>query len=599
MFLPFAPITINLAAVRQAPSINDFLKHVNNDLTVGDAADLKSRFIHPDDTGYLFEMAGTLGGIPKLKAVALPTPPGWEGYGQYWIVFTHWHDVELSSDAVYEVHIKGDQFQIGQEVKEDFLGGWRIENVSYTAVLHPSAGSVDVSVDMKIHAGAAERALPFRLNPGIDPKSTADRPVLVETPDAVQTPVPGMLVRAGMLCIPWTSKPEPEIKFDYSVKPPAGEEDSITDDHAYVTANWIPSLGRLPFTVQATVTGPKGWKIRCEGTLSSRTEQGAEQTVSYSCPLAIAFPKIIAGKYTLMATDRHKGQTFNVWQISPTDKTRAERDLKAMERAADYFQSILGPLPFPGYSLYDSQNYYGIESYSHTLLQRDVTHFVTHEMGHSYFGGIVPCSYVNDAWNEGLTEYLDSVLLNDDRDHSLEMAQSSLNVTVPLSQMRICWDYSNAAYMRGCYVMKMLEAVIGKKNVVKGLGLLVQDRRGVPTNWDDLREYFEKSSGQNLGWFWSQWIDNGVFPKLKMISYKSEPSGDGWKTTVVIEQSGTELPFRMKFGLTAQVDGTDLPMTVDMTAPQQQYEIMTKQKPTLVKIETFPLTLAHVESPSP
>lgn len=589
-----ALIALSTAIRQSGPSIDSLLGRVNQDLKASLAADLKGEFQTASDADYMLEMARVQGGLSSVQAEAVPVPPGWTGYGRYWIVFSHWQNIELTADAVYEVHLAGDKYAIGQEVKEDYLGGWKIDHVTYSAVLHPDQGSVDVNVDLKLHSGPAKRALPFRLNTGILPASQPGMPVIVETPDKVVTPTDGSLVRAGGLMIPWTSQPKSEYKFSYTVKPPKGAEDSIASDHAYVTADWIPSLGRLPFTVDATVTGPAKWKIRCEGVQSSRTVSGDSQTVSYSCPLAISFPKIIGGEYTLAASDKHKGQTFNVWQLAPVEKDNAENSLKQMERGADYFQSILGPLPFPGYSLYDSNDYYGIESYSHTLLQKDATHFVTHEMGHSYFGGIVPCSYLNDAWNEGLTEYLDSVLLNDDRDRSLENAMQSINVTTPLSQMRICWDYSNAAYMRGCYVMKMLESVIGKDKVIAGLHQLVQSRRGVPTQWDDLRQYFEKTSGQDLSWFWNQWVDNGVFPNLTVMSVKSVPDPKGYKTTVVIEQSGTEFPFRLKFQLIGVFGDKQVPeQTVDMTAPQQMYVFTSAEKPLTVSLGTFPLTLVH------
>ena len=61
-------------------------------------------------------------------------------------------------------------------------------------------------------------------------------------------------------------------------------------------------------------------------------------------------------------------------------------------RACEFFEKNLGPFPFPSYEVFDADTYYGIESYSYTLLNRTVTtRFVTHELGHTWFGGIAPC----------------------------------------------------------------------------------------------------------------------------------------------------------------------------------------------------------------
>ncbi len=567
-----------------------FLQTINTDLNSGDYTDIKSHFLRRRDYKYLFDMKVFR---PNLTAELIPRPPGYQN-GKYWLIFSSWQDIELTADAVYRVYEVGGKFKIGKEVWEDNLRGWKIKNISYSAVLHPSQKSVSVTADLLL-SGTASIALPFRLNQGIQLESSAAQPVLIAQPNELIEPHAGDLVRAGGLLIPWTDHPKKEYIFKYVDTPPAGVEDSITSHHAYVTAWWIPSLGRLPCPVQAKVTGPSSWHIRCEGNLVSDLHNGDKQTASYNCPLPISFPKIVAGQYTLMASERQNGETFHVWQVDPTDKSLALHDLQNMVRAADYYQSILGPLPFPGYSLYDSKNYYGIESYSHTLLDKSDTHFVTHEMGHSYFGGYAPCTYVHDAWNEGLTEFLDSVLLNHDADHTLESAFSSINDPTPLSKIRICWAHDNEAYMRGAYVMQMLESVIGKADLIKGMKYIVQMRVGKDTRWDDLRQYFEMASGKQLGWFWDQWIDNGVFPTLQVISKKTNKVGSEYQTRVVVEQSGTPLPFQLRFNLSAQGSGSLTKVQEEMTAPQEEYILTTPVPPDSVSVDIFGLTLAHIK----
>lgn len=570
-------------------SVAEFCQAISSDLNTGAFDDIKSYFLDKQDSQYLFDMKAFR---PKLSVYVIPRPPGYQ-HGMYWIVFSTWQNVEMTADAVYRVYMVDGKFKIGKEVGEDDLSGWRVKSVNYSAGLHPEKKSVTVDAKLSLE-GSANRALAFRLNNGIQLLSDAKHRVVVIKPNSYLVPKDGDLVRAGGLLIPWTDQPSHQYEFRYEVTPPAGAEDSIDADHAYVTALWIPSLGRLPAPVDATVTGPESWQIRGEGNLVSRKVTGGSQTVEFSCPLPISFPKIIGGKYELMATKKVGDELFNVWQVAPTDKAQAAKDLKDMVRGATYYQSILGPLPFKGYELYDSKDYYGIESYSHTLLQKGATHFVTHEMGHSYFGGYAPDTYIHDAWNEGLTEYLDSVLLNHDADHTLEGAFASINDLIPLNAIRICWANNNAAYMRGAYVMQMLDWVIGKDAVIAGMKAIVQDRVGKDTRWDDLRTYFEKSSGQTLDWFWNQWIDNGKFPSLKILSTKTTGKASSYQTKVVVEQAGSDLPFRLKFKVHLAGPGGVSDKVVDMTAPQQEFAITTDFKPDQATLDIFGLSFVHV-----
>lgn len=531
-------------------------------------------------------MAASRGGLKKVKVAILPAPPGWPR--GFWAIFHAPQTIEEDHDPVYRLVADRWGFQIGPEIPEDDLGGWRIRSQTYHATLTPSESKVAVDVRLKLHGGSL-RAPIFRLNDNFE----ISEPVVTATDTYIPHPSKGQVVRAGSLLIPWTSRPSKSLRFRYEAVLPRSNEDEITDKDAFVTAWWLPSLGRLPFTVESKITAPAFWKIRAEGFQISQVSNGVVQTSCFSCRLPISFPKIIAGRYKDMASAVVDGDQFHVFQLEPRDQSRANRDLLAMERAAAFYRVNLERLPFHGYECYDADRYYGIESYSHTLLQRNVTHFISHEMGHTYFGGIVPCPYVNDSWNEGLTEYIDSVVLLDNADHSLERGFRSINIDVPLSRMPVPWNYEDASYYRGCYVMKMLEWEIGSDKVMAALKSLVHDRVGRDTRWDDLRSYFERAGGENLGWFWRQWVDAAEFPTLDCWA-ESHPTAAGWTIQVKIAQSGTAAPFRIRALIRATEGGRPREQQVLLTSSTATFKLKTETKPEKVQVLAFPFTLARV-----
>ena len=553
-----------------------FLQQAVAAVHAGSRTLVEGLFAHPSDGSYLVQMAENRGGLRRLKVAMIPVPPGWPKTGQYWMIFHTQQTIEEDHDPVFLVQAGPGGLRLGVEVPEDDLDGWRIKAQKYSATVTPETSTVQVATTLTLE-GHRARALAFRLN---DNYSFPSQTVVQADESTIPNPGPGSLVRAGSLLIPWTDHPAKQYSYSYSTMLPKGEEDQITDNSAYVTAWWLPSLGRLPYTVDATITGPARWVIRGEGVPGIASAAGSQQTCHFKCDLPISFPKIIAGDYRLEAARVVDGETFQIFQLEPINKALATTDLDRMVQAATFYQNVLGPLPFKGYECYDADRYYGIESYSHTLLQRNVTHFISHELGHSYFGGLAPCAYVHDTWNEGVTQYIDSVALLNDADHTLEMGLATVGLNVPLSQMAIAWGNNSATYYRGAYVMKMLEAEIGKDKVLKALSLIAHDRIGKDTRWADLRRYFEQTGDKRLEWFWAQWVDGAKFPKLEL-----HPSPTG----VEIEQSGTDQPFRLRFAVRYKSEDGWIEKPVEMRQKTLQ---VTLPVGAAAELKLFPYTLA-------
>jgi hypothetical protein len=553
-----------------------FLHRLAAAVHAGRDAEVRSLFARSQDSDYLFEMAKGKGGLRVLKVGMLPTPPGWVGYGRYWVVFHTYQDLEDHHDPVYTVDDGGHGLRLGREVKESDVAGQRIRKIAYRAVLEPATSRASVRATVDLATGGTRRAPVFRLN---DFYTFSPGRAITADETRVAPVRPDRLVRVGSLVIPWTAAPKAQYVFDYSAKMAGDHEDRVTAKAAYLTSWWLPSIGRLPHPVDATVDAPRRWVVRAEG------EPGAVQTVGdrkvsrFRCDLPISYPKIVAGNYVKAAEKVLGNETFRIYQLPPVSKATATRDLDQMLKAAAFYRTTLGPLPFRGYECYDSDTYYGIESYSHTILKKGITTWaIPHEMGHSYFGGLAPCPYVEDSWNESLTQYIDSVVRSNDADHTLELGLQTVTVPVPLSHMPVAWSYNNTTYTRGAYAMRMLEDEIGRPNVLAALKKIAFDRVGKDTRWADLRPYFERAGGISLDWFWSQWIENARFPALSFTQ-----SGN----VVTVRQSGTPAPYRLRFALVA---GTKRKV-VTLDKPEVTFTLETDAS---ARLEIFPYTLAKV-----
>lgn len=588
------PTLILTAVFGQAPaSPVEFLAALNAAVQSSVRDKVRALFAYPDaDTPYLFDMAARRGGLSKLHASMIPTPPGWEGRGSYWAVIHTFQDIEEDHDPVYEVYAGESGFKLGHEVQEDDLAGWRVKRETFTAHLLTTDNRVQVRATVDLQPGTANRAPIFRLN---DVYKLTDTRVVDGGDDKVPSPPANSTVRAGSLLIPWTTKPASSYDFTYAATLDRPTEDKVTPNIAFVTAWWLPSLGRLPYTFRGTIVAPDTWTVRSEGVQVSRVNSHDEQTTVFECDLPISYPKVIGGLYKVAAEQTVGSQVFRIYQIDPIDQPRADGDLNAMIAAAKFFQSKLGPLPFAGYECWDADSYYGIESYSHTLLNRRITHFISHEMGHSYFGGLAPCPYVHDSWNEGVTQYVDSVLLLKNADHSLEQALATLDVKTPLSDMAVAHGYEGASYWRGCYAMKMLEFEIGPDKVVDALANLVRMRKGADTRWNDLRPFFERAGNTQLDWFWDQWINGDTFPTLHVDDVDATQRDRGFRTFVRVRQTGTAKPFRLKFALAFRVGADWQEKVYDLDTKSAILDFDSNVRPNDIELRVLPYTLARVE----
>lgn len=556
------------------------LRAANDALASNQELRVRGLFQDEKHADYLLDMASRGRGLSELQVVVIPSPPGWDSSGEYWAHFFRDQDIEEDHDTIYPLVQTDDGLKLGEEIPEWETGGNSVRLVTATVDLDPANRKATIGTEIDIKRGL--RAPVFRLGH----KYRIIDTTISATDAFIPTPTPGSLVRAGGLLIPWGLTTKLDVAYERTFEP--NEKDKVTDEVAYLSMWWIPSLDRNSSPTQINIHGPEDWVLRSEGTAFRTTKMGGAKVVSYKCNLPISYPKVIAGAYKIGASKTVGRHTFVSYQLGEIDVVRGRQIVDRLADGMRFFEQNLGPFPFNGYEVFDGQGYYGIESYSHTLLSKPISlRYATHEMGHTYFGGVVPCHYVRDTWNEGVTTYVDDILFLKNVDETLRLGLRTIQYPVPLRKMNVAYAFGGATYWRGAYVMHMLEGEIGQEAVLRGLREMVRDRVGKDTVWADLRAYFEKASGKELNWFWEQWIDRAEFPVLRLADVQPEAIA----TRVRVEQSGTSKPYRLRFGLRTTKGDVVGETVVVMDQSSQEFRLPPADK---VEIVVYPHTLASV-----
>ncbi len=161
---------------------------------------------------------------------------------------------------------------------------------------------------------------------------------------------------------------------------------------------------------------------------------------------------------------------------------------------------------------------------------------ISHELAHHWFGNNLTCRNLSDLWlNESFASYL--MMLWDEesvgRDQLLfdvQMAkQHYLNFVRTQHMIRGLehhhFDDANAiynlehTYLKGAVVLHMLRAILGDEPYFRSLRHYLHKHEFSNVVSNDLKIAIEEATGENLDWFFAQWITNGGNPQFE-VSYR-------------------------------------------------------------------------------
>ena len=237
------------------------------------------------------------------------------------------------------------------------------------------------------------------------------------------------------------------------------------------------------------------------------------------------------------------------------------------------FQEFDGMENITATTLADSQILFADYPFGKPLVED----LVSHELAHSWFGDLVTCKNWSELWlNEGFATYMEAAAaealhgrdiyinkLQQDRDEYIASEGISRNKH-PLQNRTAKPDQSLfdvTTYQKGGVVLHMLRETVGTEAFWKGVNLYLEKHKFDNVVSSDLESAMEEASGQNLKWFFDQWVYAAGYPKLE-ITKNYDPSAGILHLTVdqvQTEDGGT--PAAFSFPLDVEVGTSDGPVT--------------------------------------
>ncbi len=171
---------------------------------------------------------------------------------------------------------------------------------------------------------------------------------------------------------------------------------------------------------------------------------------------------------------------------------------------------------------------------------------IPHELAHQWFGDYVTTANWANMWlNEGFAEFLPGQYWGFRRgraaedDYYLDEYEQFMGLDhrrrMPLASLG-----SNNIYPKGALVLEMLKKHLGERRFWAGIHRYLADHAyGVATS-DDLRQAFLLADGENLDWFWDQWVYRAGYPEFDVTAVWD--SSTGMATVTVRQMQRDTLP---------------------------------------------------------
>jgi aminopeptidase N len=264
-----------------------------------------------------------------------------------------------------------------------------------------------------------------------------------------------------------------------------------------------------------------------------------------------------------------KGVPMSYWAF-PQD---AGKGLAALERDARgafaFFSEHVGPFAYAKLAHIEAAGMGGGMELATSIFygEKGVTHGnapVVHETAHQWFGDAVTESDWNDVWlSEGFATYFTLLYTEhasgrdafvDGLRRSRDTVRRVDNASLPNTPV-VHADFDESGqtgpnnqlvYQKGAWTLHMLRGQIGTDAFWRGIRLYYQAHMNGLASGADLEAAMEQASGQDLAWFFRQWLTRPGEPQIEG-SWRYDAAAK--KVVATIRQTQTMDPFRFSLDI--------------------------------------------------
>ncbi len=386
-------------------------------------------------------------------------------------------------------------------------------------------------------------------------------------------------------------------------------------------------------TSEGFYTVNSSFTVISNGRLLGVTENTQLRTKTYhwkqEVPHSTYLVSVVAGEFEKY-TERAGDVPLEYYVPPGTGREKALRSFSETPAALRFFTGRIGlPYPYAKYSQTTVQEFTfgGMENISATTLNDRTLHeadsepqsssvdLVAHELAHQWFGDLLTCRNWAHLWlNEGFAtfwaalyrehrygreEYLNEV--REDRGRYLDEDRQRYRRPLVTSYYSDPVDlFDRTTYQKGFLVLDMLRYLLGDERFFRAMAHYARTYRNQTVVTDDFQKAVEEASGENLGWFFEQWVRQAGYPELS-VSQEWDESARQARLVIQQTQALDEMTplFRMPVDVEFTTPGGTKAVRIEFSRQREEYTFDLDAKPLMTRFDPDGRVLMTVQFHKP
>ncbi len=376
---------------------------------------------------------------------------------------------------------------------------------------------------------------------------------------------------------------------------------------------WLPTIDHPSdkATSEFLITAPSKYQVVANGLLREEIDLGDGRRLTHwkqSVPIATWLNNIGVAQFSSRNFAHAAGVPLQSWLFHQDRDPGIITFEEPLRRAIQFYNDRIGPYPYEKLAAVEAAGMGGGMEHASEIFfgersvnGRPASSLVAHETAHQWFGDSVTESDWDDVWlSEGFATYF--ALLTTEHYEGREPFVAGLKrgrTSVFTAEGRMPgvavvqdkpWKGipNQIVYQKGGWVLHLLRGQVGTEKFWAGIREYYRRYRDANASTADFRKVMEEVSGQDLGWFFQQWLYRAGSPALEG-GWKFNAASHKIEIDLAQTQSGAAFRLPLEISVAAKI------AAIQMTAKRQHFEIDCDREPAEVELDPDVWMLAKVE----
>ena len=351
-----------------------------------------------------------------------------------------------------------------------------------------------------------------------------------------------------------------------------GERTAFSENWYNRARQWLPMIDHVAdkATGEFIITTRADYQVVANGALVEETDlEGGRRRTHWrqDVPISSWLYSVGIARFAVRHAGLVRGVPLEYW-VFPQD---AEKGFalfdKDARRSFEFFADYVGPYAYQKLAHVEAAGMGGGTEHASSIFygEKGITAGngpVVHEVAHQWFGNAVTENDWNDIWlSEGFATYFTLLYtehaegrdafaegLRRSRATVLRMETSLPNTpVVHVNHDDAVREPTNAlVYQKGAWILHMLREQVGTETFWRGIRDYYRRHMNATASTDDFRRVMEQTSGQDLTWFFRQWLNR---PGVPALSGTWRYDATAKEVVVTVRQTQTAEPYRLSLGV--------------------------------------------------